>query len=355
VFFYLTDAERKLETPTDKLREKSVRPPADWPTVDAPQLRIVTDAQWDAAQHRIAATSATYVPDSHGHMGGRPPSGIDAKHLLTGLATCATCGGGFLARRAGRLSSGKRKAYYICTAFNNHGACACANNVPLQMQVADAAVLSTFAESVLRQDIVEGAILDAVQLLRPTSDSLDVQRGMLQGQLVALEEELARLAAIAAGGHLPALLEALQDRDRRRAHVREQLDRLNGLRQVTDFDVPQVERELRAKLADWRGLLQRHAPLSRQILANLLDGRLVFTPRPDRTYEFAGKVQFGKFLKGIVSQQVFDRFVDATAQKPYKCGLCARRRFRHCGVDEPTRYSAMGFGGAAKAANVNLA
>jgi hypothetical protein len=37
-------------------------------------------------------------------------------------------------------------------------------------------------------------------------------------------------------------------------------------------------------------------------------GRLVFTLRPDRSYEFVGQVQFGKFLQGIVSPQVLDRF-----------------------------------------------
>jgi hypothetical protein len=77
--------------------------------------------------------------------------------------------------------------------------------------------------------------------------------------------------------------------------------------------VNQVERELRARLADWRGLLQRHTPLSRQILMKLLDKRLTFTPRPDRAYEFAGKVQFGEVFRGIVSQ-VFDRFADTAAQ-----------------------------------------
>jgi hypothetical protein len=113
---------------------------------------------------------------------------------------------------------------------------------------------------------------------------------------------------------LPTLLEALQDRRQKRTHLRQQLDGLACLRQVSHIDVRQVERELRAKLDDWHGLLQRRTPLSRQVVTKLLDGRLMFTPRPDRAYEFAGQVQFGNLLEGIVLPQVFDRFVDASTQ-----------------------------------------
>lgn len=283
------------------------RPSTEWLRVDAPHLRIVTDAQWAAAHARIDATRAIYRPDIGGHVAGRAPSGVVAKHLLTGLATCATCGGGLMGRHAGQLTLKKYTGYYICTAFNNHGATGCANNVPLPMQTAEAAVLSTFLEFVLRPDIVEGAIRDAVQLLRPSGDTLAVQRTALQAKLSAVEEELVRLAtAVATGGQLTPLLDAIQDRERNLRQVRQQLDELDALRQVSEFDVRKVERELRTKLDDCRGLLQRNTPIARQVMTKLLDGRLVFTPRPDRGYEFTGKVHFGKFLKGFASPQVVD-------------------------------------------------
>jgi len=154
-----------------------------------------------------------------------------------------------------------------------------------------------------------------VQLLRPSGDTLEAQRTDLERQLHKVEEEAANLAtAMARGGNLQALLDALQDRERQQAHLRQQLAGLAGLRQVSDFDVRKIEKALRARLDDWRGLL-RHTPLSRQVVTKLLDGRLVFTPRPeDRAYEFTGQAQLGKLLRGIVLPQVFDRFVDTTAQ-----------------------------------------
>jgi hypothetical protein len=44
-----------------------------------------------------------------------------------------------------------------------------------------------------------------------------------------------------------------------------------------------AERDVPAKLAEWKGLLQRHAPQARQILKKLLNGPIVFTPVREAT------------------------------------------------------------------------
>jgi hypothetical protein len=50
-------------------------------------------------------------------------------------------------------------------------------------------------------------------------------------------------------------------------------------------------------LADRRS----HVSLARQIVTKLLDeNRIVFTAREDRSWEFNGRVHFGKLLQGIV-------------------------------------------------------
>jgi hypothetical protein len=94
--------------------------------------------------------------------------------------------------------------------------------------------------------------------LRPSGYTLAGQRATLQKQLCAAEEELARLAAaVAAGGQLPTLLDVLRNREQKRTHLRQQIEGLDGLRQVSDFDVRKIERQLRDKLDDWRGLFRR--------------------------------------------------------------------------------------------------
>ena len=43
-------------------------------------------------------------------------------------------------------------------------------------------------------------------------------------------------------------------------------------------------------------------PEAREILRNLVVGRIVFTPRPElRVYEFSGRVSFGRLLAGTTS------------------------------------------------------
>jgi hypothetical protein len=144
-------------------------------------------------------------------------------------------------------------------------------------------------------------------------------RGLLDGKvsgLGALEdsahqrEELARIEtettrraqAIAAGGTLPGLVAAMQERERPEP-------RGEGL-------VPGPRRQLPGELdaresaarredrrdADWRSLLRQETGPARQALASLLAGRLVFTPRecPDgRFYEFEGPGTVSKVIAGF--------------------------------------------------------
>jgi DNA invertase Pin-like site-specific DNA recombinase len=61
------------------------RPQAEWTTIAAPELRIVDEATWAAAHAQIRPVGET---DARRSKGGRPP-----RHLLSGIARCAECGG----------------------------------------------------------------------------------------------------------------------------------------------------------------------------------------------------------------------------------------------------------------------
>ena len=63
-------------------------------------------------------------------------------------------------------------------------------------------------------EIVESAIADALIELQPSADALDTARAALAVDLRRVEEEQRRYAAaIAAGGDVPVLAQALQDRE----------------------------------------------------------------------------------------------------------------------------------------------
>ena len=281
------------------------RPPAEWVTVPAPEARIVSDELWERAHRRLKAAAATYLRGTNGRLWGRPPTGLESRYLLTGLSRCATCGSGMMAHS--RSHGRQRWRYYVCTGFHNRGRTVCPNSLPLPMREADAAVLAQLRDYVLQPDVIEGAILDAVARLRPQAETVEAQRAELRVRLQTVNEELARLAAaIAGGGELPSLLAAGGERERQRARLEQEVDSLDGLEDVAQLDVRRIEKDLRAKVKDWRGLLRRQVPVSRQIVTKLLDDRLVFTPRPEnRSYEFAGRATLGKFLQGVVLPQVW--------------------------------------------------
>jgi len=49
-------------------------------------------------------------------------------------------------------------------------------------------------------------------------------------------------------------------------------------------------------------MLRREVPEAREILRNLIVGRIVFKPRPEaRVYEFSGRGSFGRLLAGTTS------------------------------------------------------
>lgn len=279
-----------------------------WLTVPAPHLRIVSDDLWEAAHRRIAAAAAVYLKATGGKPFGRPVVGLESRYLLTGLACCGACRNDARSGLMGHSgTSGRRRMhYYVCTGFHNKGRTICSNGLPLPMREADDAVLTKLREFVLRPDIVEGALTDALALLNPQSDALAARRADLHGQLQVLHGEMTRLTtAIATGGELASLIEALKDRERQRTALQQRMDSLAGLAQVSRVDMRRVERDLRARVKDWRELLRRQAPISRQIVLKLLDGRLVFTPHEDRSWKFTGLASVGKLLEGIVLPQVW--------------------------------------------------
>lgn len=115
----------------------------------------------------------------------------------------------------------------------------------------------------------------------------------MAAELVAIGRETARLTdAIAMGaGELQPLVEGLQARRARRAELLAR--RVQG--QPGEPNRQTLERRIRARLDDWRGLLVCSVQDGREVLRQLLSGPLRFTPQ-NGAYRFEGVAAIGRLL-----------------------------------------------------------
>jgi site-specific DNA recombinase len=175
---------------------------------DVPELQIIPDDTWKAAQDRLNAIRGRM----NGVGGGRRRRDIDSEHLLPGFARCAVCGGGLgvITRDGGK--GRPRTAFYGCVAYQKGRTTVCRNNLVVRMENVDAAVLETLAGKVLRPQVIDAVIAGVKRAMKPASITGDIQRR--RAEVSTLEKEIGRLTeAIAASATtLPTLLEALQTR-----------------------------------------------------------------------------------------------------------------------------------------------
>ena len=129
-----------------------------------------------------------------------------------------------------RASGAGRRYRYVCATYWNRGASICANGVTLDMRVTDSAVRTLLAAEVLRPEVVEKVMRRALVLLEDSEDAT-LRETTLTKRLAVLEAELANLSdAAARSGGVPAVLQALQQRDDERQQVVAQLSRLQVAR-----------------------------------------------------------------------------------------------------------------------------
>jgi site-specific DNA recombinase len=117
------------------------RAKSEWHRIDRPELRIVSDEQWEAAHIRIGRFRTTAT-------GTAVRRDYDSKYLLTGFVRCATCGGsiGAVSRSHGR----QRAYFYGCQTNWKKGASICTNDLVLPINRVNDAVLKALAGDVLR-------------------------------------------------------------------------------------------------------------------------------------------------------------------------------------------------------------
>jgi DNA invertase Pin-like site-specific DNA recombinase len=291
-------------------RAQRERPAGDLVSVTRPELAIVDETLWRAAQARIRAAAEVYRLRTGGRAFGRPANGVESPYILTGLGTCAACGGSMavLKRAHGPRGNRRQVPFYGCMTRHLRGDAICKNGLEVRLADAEEAVLTAVEHDVLRVEVLETSLYKAVATLQ-APPAFEDRGGDLREELARIEAEVIRLVqAVTAGGEIPALVGAMQERERRRLHLRTELAAIERQAPVRhgDGDVERALAVMREALTDWQRMLRQETGPARRAMQALLKGRLVFTPQEhdgERFYTFDGEGSISPIIAGIAGLQ----------------------------------------------------
>jgi site-specific DNA recombinase len=269
------------------------QPEATWTYTEDPAVRIVAEDLWHAAHRRLAAARALYA-------GGRLPSERPDReqYLLSGIATCATCGGSLVAFTRDYKRAGQRGRFYGCSYNHKRGATVCANRILIRQDRLDRVVLDALAEA-LDDRLLARAVEKAVARLASRRREAPRPRAQIERELAEVELRLQRgLDALLAGTEAATELQTrLTAEKTRKATLAAELAALGQA--PRSLDDRQLLTTLRARVRDVRGLLGQDIPRTRQILRRLLVGRLrcrAFNEGQRVGYRFTARGSYASLL-----------------------------------------------------------
>lgn len=300
-----------------KRRGTSVVEPSPEAIIKRPaeQWRILTDAQWQAAQQVNVAAAERSWRDEHGRLKSRP---LASKHLLVPFVACGVCGGSLHVRYG---PAPARKEVLFCTTRHLKGAAACSNRMRVPVPFAEKAILQAFEKALVGQIVTEKfeAILEALR-------AAAVDPEPIKHEAAALRAEIGRLIDLAARGDVEEVHQAISARKAKLADLEA---RLTGSTALDGLDVATFCRQAEAALTDWRAHLKKSPATAQQVLRKILPEKLKVTSMPEGGWQFTGMTDYRKVLDEIgMNEQVWKAMVAAVEQgsKPSRTG--ARRGWR---------------------------
>jgi site-specific DNA recombinase len=207
------------------------KPASEHVTVEVPL--IIPRTEFEA----VAATLKTRDPRV------TSPRVVTGPILLTGIATCAGCGG-TMTLRTGTSSTGKVHKYYTCSTCARQGKTACkGRSVP--MDRLNSIVVENLAEQLLQPERLKLILGKLAEQRSAQAAEVDQRVSALRSDVAAAEDKLKRLYAMVENG-IAELDDILKDRiaalkgDRDRA--KEALDRIRIRPKSHAFDAQALER-----------------------------------------------------------------------------------------------------------------
>ena len=181
---------RMVKDPDTGKRLSRPNPKNKWQTVDVPDLLIVSQELFDAAQSRKQACG-----QMHPNQQRRP------RHMLSGLLRCGACGAGMSTN--GKDNSGRIRIR--CSAATESGSCRDAKT--FYLKTVESAVLAGLENEMRHPQVIAEYVRTYHEERKRLSAKANAKRAHLELRLGELNREIDRLVdAIAKGHGDPAVL-----------------------------------------------------------------------------------------------------------------------------------------------------
>jgi site-specific DNA recombinase len=242
------------------------RPVGKWVVVDRPDLRIVSDELWQAAQSQFSAKQ---------RMGRKTSTGPKGRYLLSGFARCAECGGPMQVTNS---KSGKDTIkVYSCAYHRERGCCEVTTRRPVP--VIDDMVIRWLEAKLLKEEVIVAALAEVRERLKKrTSEPSEVPE--LSKRIQKLSAEIHRLgeALLSTDQPLEQVTKMISDRESQVRDLKAKVASLEALPSVVDMETRRMEKEARARIGELKDMIRRSPVEARKVLGKLLTGPLVFSP-----------------------------------------------------------------------------
>ncbi len=260
-----------IKDPDIGRRRRFVRPETEWLSKSMPELRIVEQDLWDAAQARLLAIRERSIsirkaldnPKSRSHVG---------KYLFSGLLKCGCCGANYTMHST---------TSYGCAMNLNRGDEICPNRLRIPRAYVEERLLEAIQEQLFTPEAIDLFVKETTELLRQARDEQQPDADAVKRKLAQAEAEEANImAAIKAGIITASTKAALEQAGLERERLQQELAKQTVISDKLTVMLPQATERYQWLAANLRETMQRDTAQAREHLRTLI-GVVMLLPQPE--------------------------------------------------------------------------
>ena len=280
-------------------KKQKQRPASEWLRIEVPSIRYRSPIrEWQGVQERFKESARIYRRANDGTLQNGPCGrALNSQYLLSGLATCGTCGKSIVGIT--RKRKGHTYKAYGCSCYQKRGSMICMNSLQIGQQEMDNAVLKAL-QSALDPELLEESMRLAVSQIENDRITQPNDKEILGQEILEIDKRIDHLAeAIAATGGSDTISGKLRAEEDRKRALQNRLAIFSETAKAGALESGKIIEELRTRIYDLRGLLTRQVSEARNVLKTALNGSLMLQPvvlGVRKGYRFHGTGSYGSLL-----------------------------------------------------------